>query len=250
MKKLFVCFLGLFLMAGCGFNKETIRLSDYSTVSFKGTDGTGAIDTIQVDDDKLVEDYPDLEDIWESEYIYHISDEDSDKNGSLINGDEISVYFEIEDNEEVNKKNDIDKDVTFTVENLSDVIEANTPFTFDNLEITLSDKVSYTTVNNQFSEYNNKKVIKLPITLKNIGDSKNNLNMFYYEVYGPKEDSKLNTVSAYFSNDNKEIDFGSNILPGKTVKRNMYFLYEGNGTYTFFFDNYSEQIEAQITVKK
>ena len=58
----------------------------------------------------------------------------------------------------------------------------NKPFKFDDLEITISDKYSFDTIDNEFSEYDNQTVIKLPVTIKNLKDETHSLNMFYYII--------------------------------------------------------------------
>ncbi|MDF9866693.1 hypothetical protein OKW22_000247 [Bacilli bacterium PM5-3] len=251
MKKITLFLLLLLVCVGCGSKKEVIELDKYVTVTWSGVNGAAKIGTVNVDDEKLVSDYPNIKDYWDTEYVYDIVGDDIDKDGSLSNGDKIKIDFDIVESDEINKLYDIDTMVTLKVEGLSDAIGANQAFSFGNLELTLSDKVTITKVNNPYDENHNKKVVKMPVKVKNTSDSKERLNIFNYEVYGPKQDTKLNTVSALFLfTDNKSLDFGSDILPGKTVKRNMYFLYEGKGVYTFYFDDYIEKVEAQVDIKK
>ena len=61
---------------------------------------------------------------------------------------------------------------------VNDVIEekneyvVNKPFEFDDLEITVHDNVEFVVVDNQFDEDNGKDVVKIPITVKNLKEFK------------------------------------------------------------------------------
>lgn len=245
MKKILGLFILMFVLVGCG--KEEIPLYDYVSYEITGVNGQGRISSVKVDDEKLVEDYPDLKDNWKT-IEYNVIEEDEDLDGNLENDDEIRIEIVYEENDQTDKF-EIDNIALLTVSDLPDIIPVNTKFEFDGFQITIKDNYSMTKVDNMFSEYDQKKVVKVPIKIKNLKDERDSLNMFFYEVYGPKEDTKLNTVSAYFMEDKKELDFGSKILPGKTVTRNAYFLYEGKGDYVFYFNNNSEEIQAFITIK-
>ena len=97
-----------------------------------------------------------------------------------------------ENNISNNKQND--KDRTIGLEET---------FTFDDLEITLGSDVSFTKINNQFSDYNGQDVVKIPITVKNISGETHSLNMFYFSIYGANG-TQLSTIASYFDD---SIDF-------------------------------------------
>lgn len=119
-------------------------------------------------------------------------------------------------------------------------------FTFDDLEITLGKDISFTTLKNEFSEYNGKTVVKLPITVKNIKDETHGLNMFYYNVYG-SNGTEVKTVTIYFDNG---IDEAGDLRSGASYTKYMYFIYDGDGQYAIEFDNWSSKVTVEFDVKK
>lgn len=119
-------------------------------------------------------------------------------------------------------------------------------FKFDDLEITLGKDITYTTITNEFSEYNGKDVIKIPITVKNLKEETHSLNMFYYKVYG-SQGSQMNNVSHYFDDG---IDQAGDLRTGASYTKNIYFLYDGNGKYSLEFDNWSDKILIEFDINK
>ena len=119
-------------------------------------------------------------------------------------------------------------------------------FTFDGLELTFDEEFSIVTVDNMFAEENGQSVIKLGVTVKNVSEEKNSLNMFYYDLFGSKG-VELDSVSAYFD---ESIDFAGELKPGASYKQYFYILYDGNGKYSIDFDNYSQQeyVEFEISI--
>ena len=122
----------------------------------------------------------------------------------------------------------------------------NDTFTFDDLEITIGDNIEFTKVNNQFSDYDGKTVVKLPITVKNIKDETHRLNMFYYSIFGT-EGIELNSLSAYFDD---AVDYAGDLKNGGSYTKYLYFLYDGDGEYSIEFDNYSSKVIVEFDVKK
>ena len=142
-------------------------------------------------------------------------------------------------NETQNKAEEKRKEPTYKV---------NEPFSFDDLEITIGNEVSYTTIKNEFSEHNKKTVVKVPITVKNNKDESHRLNMFNIKYFGP-QGVELDGISTYFDEDNC-IEFAGELMPGASYKKYMFFLYDGNGTYTIQFDNYAQKINFKLNIKK
>lgn len=122
----------------------------------------------------------------------------------------------------------------------------NDTFTFDDLEITIGDNIEFTKVNNQFSDYDGKTVVKLPITVKNIKDETHSLNMFYYSIFGT-EGIELDSLSAYFDD---AVDYAGDLKNGGSYTKYLYFLYDGDGEYSIEFDNYSSKVIVEFDVKK
>lgn len=144
--------------------------------------------------------------------------------------------------------NNSNKTINKTQNKQKDSYETNKPFEFDNLEITISNEISFTTLNNQFSEDNGRDVVKVPITVKNIKDETHNLNMFYLKVFGTNG-SELKNVSSYFMQE-ESVEFAGELMPNASYTKYIYFLYDGDGTYTIKLDNYSKKIELKLDIKK
>ena len=125
----------------------------------------------------------------------------------------------------------VDTDKTF-----GDVIE------FDDLEIIFINDITWSTVNNQFSEHNGEDVALVPLTIKNVKDETHGLNMFYYTQYGSKG-TKLDGIGSYFDG---EVEFAGDMRSGATQETFMAFLYDGDGDY---FVEFSELFGAKTEVK-
>lgn len=122
----------------------------------------------------------------------------------------------------------------------------NETFKFDDLEITFSDKYSFTKVKNEYSDHNGKTVVKIPVTVKNLKNETHSLNMFYYNVYGSKG-TRVETVGSYFTED---LEFAGDLRSGASYTKYLYFIYDGDGEYVIEFDNYSEKVELSMQIKK
>ena len=122
----------------------------------------------------------------------------------------------------------------------------NKPFTFDDLEITISDKYSFDTIDNEFSEYDKQTVIKLPVTIKNLKNETHSLNMFYYSFFGSKG-TELDSISSFFDD---SVDFAGDLKQNASYDKYFYLLYDGDGTYTIEFDDWSTKISIDIEIKK
>lgn len=120
-------------------------------------------------------------------------------------------------------------------------------FNFDGLEIVLDYGIQFKTIQNQFSEYDGKTVIAIPASVKNISGKTHGLNIFQYNQFGPDGTQLPTSISAYFT---LGIDDIGDLQNGAIDYGYMYMLYEGDGDYLVVFDNYNEQIEVSIPVKK
>lgn len=120
-------------------------------------------------------------------------------------------------------------------------------FEFDGLEFTFDSTYSFVTLENRYSERNGATVIKLGVTVKNISEEKNKLNMFYYDLFGSKG-VELDSVSAYFRDD--VIDFAGDLKPGASYEAYFYILYDGDGEYSIDFDNFREEVSVEFNISK
>lgn len=224
-------------------SKIHIDLGAYSEILFTGESGSGKIKDVRFDSERFLSQYPDLKNNYD-DIVY------LEKNPSttLKNGDIIDIEVRLINESKMSKKYEFDNDVQFKVSGLTKIISFNNTFIFDGFSITFLQPVSFAKVENRYSEYNGSQVAVVKMRITNNTAEKNTVNMYYYDVYGPSKQEKLNVVTAYFSNDSRTLDFGADILPGTTVDRNMYFLYEGPGKYLLYFDNYIEEVLVQLDI--
>ena len=119
-------------------------------------------------------------------------------------------------------------------------------FTFDDLEITISDQINWVKLDNQFSENNGADVIEIPVTIKNLKDQTHGLNAFYYNFYGP-DGNKLDSVFSYFDND---VFSAGDMRSGSTQNTYFHLLYAGDGDYYIEFSFMSDPISVKIPILK
>lgn len=120
-------------------------------------------------------------------------------------------------------------------------------FKFDGLEITMGTTVSFTTIDNEFSDNYNRDVVRVRATTKNLKSTSHSLNMFYYTYFSPSG-VECDSADAYFDD-----DFtwnGGDLLPGASYTRAFYMVYDTDGDYKIIFDNFSKKITVKIPVSK
>ena len=125
-------------------------------------------------------------------------------------------------------------------------LELAETFKFDDLEITLGKEISFTKLDNKYSYDYGKDVVKLPITVKNLKDETHSLNMFYYKIYGATG-VETDEVNSYFDDN---IDSAGDLRTGATYTKNIYFLYDENGTYAIEFNDWFTKIMIEFEVSK
>lgn len=122
----------------------------------------------------------------------------------------------------------------------------NEMFKFDNLEITIGSDYTFTTVDNKFSDYYQKDIVKIPVTVKNISDETHSLNMFYYSIFGASGAENANP-SVYFDD---SIDYAGDLRSGGSYTKYFYVLYDGNGTYAIEFNSFFDEKTVEFEIKK
>ncbi len=132
-----------------------------------------------------------------------------------------------------------------------DELTFGSTFVFDDLEITIgnAEDVTWTTIDNEFSENNGKDVIVLPVTVKNLKSESHSLNMFYYKIYG-SAGTEADTASAYFSD--SDIEFAGDMRSGASITSAFHIVYDGDGDYYIEFSEMlsSEKIEVKLPIAK
>ena len=120
----------------------------------------------------------------------------------------------------------------------------NQTFIFDNLSITISPQYTITSVDNQFSDYYNDKVIAVPVSITNISDETYNLFSGYVREFGSKGVS-LDSVDVYFDDGRNIYD---DLRPGATTQGHLYLLYDGDGDYCIEFQDNNITIDITYAI--
>lgn len=119
-------------------------------------------------------------------------------------------------------------------------------FTFDNLEFSMGTSVEFTTIDNEFSDYYECDIIKIPVTIKNIGSKSNSLSSLDFSVYSPNN-KELSSVYSYFDD-----GLGWNtpdILPNASYIKYFYCPYENDGIYKILFGFLKTELTVEIPVQ-
>lgn len=116
---------------------------------------------------------------------------------------------------------------------------------FHGMELTFG-TYTFAEVDNMFSEYDKKPVVKIPVTVKNVSNSSNSLNMFQYTLFGSKG-AESGNISFYFNDD---VCNGGELLPGKSYTKYFHIVYDGDGVYTIQFNDFISTESVEISVVK
>lgn len=128
----------------------------------------------------------------------------------------------------------------------SDTYGLGDTFTFDDIEYTLGTTISYGVVENMFSDVNGRDAIKIPVTVKNVGNESKSVSTLWMKLYGPSG-NELANVEYYFDD---SIAYAGSLLPGATKDTYIYLLYESDGTYTMEFDDWTDKLTVKFDVTK
>ncbi len=115
--------------------------------------------------------------------------------------------------------------------------------TYDNFRISFKGENTYTTVDNEFSDYHENIVLRIPVIIKNIGDETGGLNSFSVTTYGSKG-TELDSVFYLFDDGN---DVYTNLRPDASIEACFYVLYDGDGKYFISFGNFGK-IETEVSI--
>lgn len=150
------------------------------------------------------------------------------------------------DYKEINIDNYDDSYEEYENEEDKKTINAGEKFEFSNLEIIIGTDYTFTTLDNSNSENNGMVLVKLPITIKNLSKEENHLNMFYSSIFDPNN-NKLTKQSTYFDD---AIDYADDLKENEIYTKYYYFEYKTDGTYKVKFNNYKQEIEVNVNIKK
>ncbi len=129
----------------------------------------------------------------------------------------------------------------------TDEITLGSTFAFNDLEITVGTEIGWDVIKNQFANENGRDVIVVPLTVTNLSDETNMLNIFSISEYSPSG-QELEQIGTYFEND---VFSMGKLRPGATGKTNLHILYDSDGDYYLEFGLFlGKAIEVKIPVKK
>lgn len=149
-------------------------------------------------------------------------------------------------NDEQDKENTTTNEANQNQSSTETSYSFNETFEFDNLEITIGSSYIITKVNNEYSDYHQKDVVKLPITIKNLKNETHSLNMFYYNIFG-STGTEVESTWIYFDD---SIENAGELRSGASYTKYLYFLYDGDGTYAIEFDDIWNKKTVEIEIKK
>jgi len=118
------------------------------------------------------------------------------------------------------------------------------------VELTFGTGITFTTVENQFSDLDGEDVIVIPVTMTNVGDDTGSLNMFDITVFGSAGVS-LESVDTFFMDD--DIRWGSDLRSGASLDSYLHILYDGDGEYIIEFSagfGLGDTVELVFQVQK
>ena len=87
----------------------------------------------------------------------------------------------------------------------------NETFAFMNYELTFGEE--------EVLKLNDKEIIKVPVTVKNVGDEASHLSRFYYKFYD-SSGTELNTAGSSY---NDSLDYAENLKSGENYTKYIYF---------------------------
>jgi len=147
----------------------------------------------------------------------------------------IWYFFIKEDNSNIeNKIKSFDYKPYFTF----DLYETDESFIFDNLEITINKDYQIITLDNPYSIYNGRIIIKIPVKVKNISSQDKTLNLFYYDIYD-NLGNLIDEVAGYFE---EALYYAEDLKENEEYIKYIYALYYDNKKYILKFDNPNEEV--------
>ena len=125
--------------------------------------------------------------------------------------------------------------------------ELDKAFVYDGLEMTFSS--SYEIVIYQPSQYSNKReVVKMPVTVKNVGTKANSLGNLDVNIFDPSGVETSDMCPYYMDVD--AVEFAGSLQPGSSYTKSMYFEYQGDGEYRIEFGLLEAEKVLKFNIQK
>lgn len=118
--------------------------------------------------------------------------------------------------------------------------------TFDKIQYTFGTKATLITVTDEYSDYYNKKAVRLVVTMKNLGTSTFEPYMLFYEVYNPKGKSEDIGYMEY----DDGIQYNDRLSRNTAKDYAIYIPYTADGVYSIVIEDsmLNSSIRANFTV--
>lgn len=126
---------------------------------------------------------------------------------------------------------------------------------YGDFQISIGNNYSFTYVDNEFSDKHLKPVVRIPITIKNIGTEIAHLHSpSDYEFFDSTGVQTTTSLYVYFINDFDDGKYlETAIRPGASLTVPIYMLYSGDGDYYVLFKYFgtsSTKIEVKLPIEK
>ena len=119
-------------------------------------------------------------------------------------------------------------------------------FEFDDLDIRISNKFEIIKLENLYSIYNGRNVIKIPVTITNKSDTKHALNLFYYDIFDDLGNN-IDEVAGYFD---ESLYYAEDLEPNESYTKYIYALYYNNDFYSLRIKNKEKTIFIKYIINK
>ncbi len=126
-----------------------------------------------------------------------------------------------------------------------EIYNTNEQFEFDNLKISILDKFEIFKLDNTYSIYNGKNIIKIPISITNISDTNHGLNLFYYDIFDDTGNS-IDEVAGYYE---ESLYYAEDLKKDSSYTKYIYALYFGNDSYIIRLKNKEKEIFVKYNIK-
>ena len=116
------------------------------------------------------------------------------------------------------------------------------------MKVSMGNNYSFDTIKNQFSDKNGDVVIRIPVTVENIGDKTGYLFSGHIKAYNSMGNSTSLSIYSYFD-DGRNIY--ENMRPGAKATGAIYILYSGDGDYYLDIEYVgSDSVELKLPIRK
>lgn len=153
-------------------------------------------------------------------------------------------YFFIKEPED-NTKNQIES-YNYVSTLPFETYQTNEDIDFDDLIINISKKYEIIKLDNKYSLYNGKSVIKIPVKITNKKDGNHSLNLFYYDIYDDYGNN-IDEVAGYFD---ESLYYAEDLKKDESYTKYIYALYYDNDYYTIRIKNKEKTINVLYRIKK